>query len=464
MNNTLLGRGLKPVFLHRNHPLGPSPDTCPSLLTGSQNAIFIVYYGAMLRFSFFLALGLVALPGFTITRRADVADSLYRNAGELRGAVLRINLKDNTTGADDFRSGTLIGDKFVLTAAHNTPNANQTPIITIGGQNYSAAVWQRHPSFNFNDILNGYDVAVIRLDRRVLNVAPYEIYTASDEAGQFCELAGYGATGAGLVTNYDWLVRSGTNQVDLEPSLPRVLLADFDKPGDPSFNTLSSIGSSPTPTERESCIAAGDSGGPMLLQQDGKWKVAGVHSAVSSVDNTYDSSYGDRSVCSRVSSVASWITPRLWENGRIQVKFNYLGYRGPLSQIVVFTAIRNPGATTNLSSNNVPLAIDGGFSYTTPLRGTYDLAFQSPGYLRKVVRNITITNNDPAPMVLKLVAGDINGDNEVGPADYSLFVSAFGSAPGDANWNGIADFDGDGEVGPSDFTLLADGFGVQGDD
>lgn len=54
--------------------------------------------------------------------------------------------------------------------------------------------------------------------------------------------------------------------------------------------------------------------------------------------------------------------------------------------------------------------------------------------------------------------GDIDGDGEVGPGDFSALATAFLSADGDPNWNPDADLDGDGEVGPGDFSILARNF------
>lgn len=53
------------------------------------------------------------------------------------------------------------------------------------------------------------------------------------------------------------------------------------------------------------------------------------------------------------------------------------------------------------------------------------------------------------------IPGDINGDGEVGAADFSILASAYDSVDGDPNWNAAADINGDGEVGAADFSILA---------
>lgn len=60
------------------------------------------------------------------------------------------------------------------------------------------------------------------------------------------------------------------------------------------------------------------------------------------------------------------------------------------------------------------------------------------------------------------ILGDVNRDNEVGPADFALLAQSFGSFAGDANWDADCDLDWDAEVGPSDFSILASEFGTFG--
>ncbi len=54
---------------------------------------------------------------------------------------------------------------------------------------------------------------------------------------------------------------------------------------------------------------------------------------------------------------------------------------------------------------------------------------------------------------------DLDNDDAVGPADFGLFRSAWGSAPADLNWDADADFDVNGAVGPSDFMIFRQRWG-----
>jgi len=57
------------------------------------------------------------------------------------------------------------------------------------------------------------------------------------------------------------------------------------------------------------------------------------------------------------------------------------------------------------------------------------------------------------------ILGDVNGDGMVDIFDVVLIAIAFGSKPGDDNWNAIADLNNDGIVDIFDVVLLAQNFG-----
>jgi len=57
------------------------------------------------------------------------------------------------------------------------------------------------------------------------------------------------------------------------------------------------------------------------------------------------------------------------------------------------------------------------------------------------------------------IKGDFNGDWKVGPADFALLSSAYGSTPEKSNWNPNCDVNGDESVGPADFAQLSAHYG-----
>ncbi len=65
---------------------------------------------------------------------------------------------------------------------------------------------------------------------------------------------------------------------------------------------------------------------------------------------------------------------------------------------------------------------------------------------------------------ITLLAGDIDGDNEVTLFDFGRLVAAFGSIAGEERYDIDADLDGDGEVTFWDFAWLVRNFGLAGDE
>ena len=102
--------------------------------------------------------------------------------------------------------------------------------------------------------------------------------------------------------------------------------------------------------------------------------------------------------------------------------------------------------------------------------GSYNFSFELPssGKPGKYIVNAT-TDYDAAGTYyyaannasfnIKLV-GDINGDGVVNILDAILLADAFGSVPGNTNWNPNADLNGDGVVNILDAILLANNFGA----
>lgn len=95
-------------------------------------------------------------------------------------------------------------------------------------------------------------------------------------------------------------------------------------------------------------------------------------------------------------------------------------------------------------------------------QGTYDLSFKADRSLRTVVRTIAVGQQNVENLMIVLTNGDVDGDNEVSLFDFGQLVAAFGSVPGDANWNPCADLDGDEEITLYDFGILVRNFGATG--
>ena len=57
--------------------------------------------------------------------------------------------------------------------------------------------------------------------------------------------------------------------------------------------------------------------------------------------------------------------------------------------------------------------------------------------------------------------GDIDGDGDTDHSDLGELLSAWGSQPGDPNWNEYADLDGDAQIGHSDLGILLADWGCE---
>ncbi|MBX7131797.1 MAG: hypothetical protein K1X67_03865 [Fimbriimonadaceae bacterium] len=63
---------------------------------------------------------------------------------------------------------------------------------------------------------------------------------------------------------------------------------------------------------------------------------------------------------------------------------------------------------------------------------------------------------------MRLMAGDIDGDNFVGFADFKLFLMSYGSSLKDDNYLEAADFNGDGEIDIADYAIMSSNYGMRG--
>jgi hypothetical protein len=151
--------------------------------------------------------------------------------------------------------------------------------------------------------------------------------------------------------------------------------------------------------------------------------------------------------------------------GQLGENPSYIGTIPP----VVAVQFRTPdnvdiGGPINLNydsqTGRTPLTLPPGQS--SPFR----LYLKQPGFLGRLYPPLDQPALAPdafsTPM-LELYQGDCDNDNEVGPGDFEIVVSNFGSIVGDPGVDGSADVDGDGEVGPGDFEIIVENFGLAGD-
>ncbi len=147
-------------------------------------------------------------------------------------------------------------------------------------------------------------------------------------------------------------------------------------------------------------------------------------------------------------------------SGRVELN----DFGGDITTVPVTIQLRNAGSPNPIRTLTVNLSLIGAYSVPDVPNGNYDLAFKASHWLRKLVGNVQVNGANVTGVNVSLLNGDIDGDNEVTLFDFGKLVSAFGSAPGDSNWNPEADLDGDQEVTLFDFGILVRNFGQTGDE
>jgi hypothetical protein len=145
-------------------------------------------------------------------------------------------------------------------------------------------------------------------------------------------------------------------------------------------------------------------------------------------------------------------------SGRVELR----DWDAPVIDIPITVELRQGGYTVR--SEVIYLDPDGNYTISDVENGTYDIAFKASHWLRTVVRGVDVVDADVTGVDVSLTNGDIDGDNEVTLFDFGALVAAFGSVPGDSNWNPDADLDGDEEVTLFDFGILVRNFGAIGDE
>ncbi len=234
---------------------------------------------------------LYSLSSYTMIIRHDILpDLVIVNENEFQG-VFRLSLRDQM-GTVTF-DGTLIRSNWILTCAHFADEGllpNQS--LEIRGKLYEIDSIILHPKYE------GWenDIALIKLKNPVADIRVLPLYDSKINSGQLLWSIGTGSFGTGDtgISRDDEIKRKVTNR--LTQITQEWLFFKFDRPD------------SPDATAMEGVSGPGNSGGPALVEFEGKYYVVGVssHSETSGQD---EGTYGVVDIYSNTSSAGTlkWI-------------------------------------------------------------------------------------------------------------------------------------------------------------
>lgn len=264
-----------------------------------------MFRNKIIRTAFVLSISLLTMSGII---RHDQDRQKYIEIGmspEFDCVGRYSTIKDTT----DYAAGVLIAQNWVLTASHFVEDSS---LWKFGNKYYKTKRIIKNPKLlpDASELQwNGWDLALIELEKPVMNIKPAIRYRGRNEFGKVITKIGYGYWGdgkSGLKTPRVAGRLGGNNTIDAVGGIYEgrtftddVLVCDFDSP---ETDTLNRFGSS-FPLEFEIGGSKGDSGGGVFIYNNGHQELVGI---VSGALNR-QIKYGSVMALARISSANNWI-------------------------------------------------------------------------------------------------------------------------------------------------------------
>jgi len=124
--------------------------------------------------------------------------------------------------------------------------------------------------------------------------------------------------------------------------------------------------------------------------------------------------------------------------------------------------IYEAGTNNLLNSYDITVDAQGAFSTAITETGLVDVYVKVDGYLADVVEGVELVSGSNVVTLGAPTPGDMNGNNQVGIADFSQFSATYGLMMGDVGYNGLADYNCNMEIDIPDFSSFSANYGEEG--
>lgn len=272
-------------------------------------------------------------------------------------------------------TATAIGDHWVITAGHVAASNPQLQFVLDDGTRFDSIAIHKHPTD---------DIALIEFAETLPGWQ--QVHWDVPAIGSLMEIIGYGKTATLNGTTWSYVTgygvkRRGRNVYGTTLSgnlgsgiVGTFMVADFDGNG---IDTLSDGG----PVTDECTYGGGDSGGAVLIQQGGVWKLAGINDFVGAVQGGPNPpQWGSLLGAVRIADYRTWIEtfmPReIVPTSLTPIRGNLQSGRlSSLSFSDNDRLVYRPGATLSTSQSPVVFEI----SATSPVSTTTKFVFAYEG-------------------------------------------------------------------------------------